>query len=182
MNIDQLFVQTLDDLDVRLKSHDEYEILMIAMLIRKLILDENSLVDQVNRNRQQKIRFIVNDRPVPTTEPKPIFWSIEDGFDPNTSLARLTKPLEVTKDQLFSRSVLMSGNRIFTVKDIVKQFANVQGAIHVGMPKDEKEKHLKQLTETLGIGGLPAGLRLLYPIGRVIRKGLEPLKKQILMT
>lgn len=48
------------------------------------------------------------------------------------------------------------------------------------MPKGRKDKALNQLTKILGIGGLPAGLRLLRGIGRVVGNGLEPLKEQII--
>ena len=45
MKIEQLFINTLDDLDEKLESHSEYDTLMIALLLRKLLLDENPLID-----------------------------------------------------------------------------------------------------------------------------------------
>lgn len=130
MDRDQLFISTFEDLEVRLKSQEEYEILMIAGLLRKLLLDKTPLVDQVNRERRQKIRFIVNDRSVPTDEPIPEFWSVEDGFDPNTCVPHLCRPIEVTKDQLLSRPVLMYRGNVITVREFVLHATHVQGAVH----------------------------------------------------
>jgi len=153
---------------------------MIAALIRKLILDKNSLMDQVNRKRRQKIRFIINDRSVPSFKPSPIFWSVADGFDPNTSVPILRKPIKVTKDQLLSRTVMIYKGHTFTVKELVLHIANIQGAVHVGIPKDQKGRDLKKIEEILRIGNLSQGLRLLRAIDRVIRNGLKPLKEQIM--
>jgi len=180
MNPDQLFIRTLEDLESRLKSHDEYEILMIAGLLRKLLLDSNPLMDQVNRKKGLKIKFIINDRLPPSEEPIPIFWSIEDGFDPNTCPPQLCMPIEVNKDQILKRPVLMYESHIITVKELISHTAHVQGAVHTGMPKGQKDEALKELTEILGIGGLPAGLRLLRAISRVVLNSLEPLKVLII--
>ena len=174
LNHDTLFVRTMEDLETRCKSNDVYEILMIAGLLRKLLLDGSPLVDLVNRKRKQKIHFIANNRSVPV----PDFWSIEDGFDPDTA-ARCV-PLEVTKNELLSRPVLKHGNEIFTVRELILHIAHVGGAIHSGTPKTNKDKILKELGETMFIGGLPAGLRTMRAIGRVVVKGLERLKLQIL--
>ena len=174
MNRRQLFIRTLRDLDDKLKSHDEYETLMIAWLLRKLLLDESPLVDQVNRQKRQRIRFIINDYPLPTTEPGIEFCSLEDMLDP--SVIPCPKPLKVTRDQLFSRPVLVYRNHVTTIKELILHAAHVQGAVHAGMAKDEKDKALEQLTEIIGIGGLPAGFRQLRVIGRIVRKGLEPLR------
>ncbi|HEX74694.1 MAG TPA: hypothetical protein G4N93_06060 [Dehalococcoidia bacterium] len=100
MNRRQFFIGTLLDLDDKLKSHDEYETLMIAGLLRKLLLDKNPLVDQVNRQKRQRIRFIINDYPLPTMEPGIEFCSLEDMLDP--SVIPCPRPLEVTRDQLLS--------------------------------------------------------------------------------
>lgn len=174
MNKDQLFIRTLEALEAKLESNDEYEVLMIAALLRKLLMDKNPLMDQVNRDRRQRIRFLVNKSFVPTDNP--LFWSVEDTLDANNLPLW---PIEVTKDQLFSCVVLMCEGHTITVKELIQHAAYVQGAIHADMPTNRKDEVLKDWTETLGIGGLPAGLRLLRTICRVVIKGLEPLKEQI---
>ncbi len=54
--IEEFFIRTLDDIASRINSDDPYEILGTSALIRKLFLDDNPLVDQVNRKYRMKIR------------------------------------------------------------------------------------------------------------------------------
>ena len=58
MNRDEPFLETLDEIDGRLQfNQSAYNLLMVAGLLRKLLLDDNPLVDQVNRSRRLKIRY-----------------------------------------------------------------------------------------------------------------------------
>ena len=179
MDNDQLFIRALEDLETRLDSKDWYEILHIPVLLRTLILDQNPLLDQVNRERRQKILFTVNDRPFPPYEPIPDFFSLEDGFDPDTSVPHLRNPIKVSKDGLLSRQVILYEGQIYTVKELIQHVAYVEGILHAGQPKNHRQEVLQELRKTWNIGGLEAGLRLLQTIGRVVRKGLEPLRRQI---
>ena len=116
-----------------------------------------------------------------------IFWSVEDNFHPKTGSLSY-KPIEVTRDQLLARLVMISGSHSISVKELIKNVANVQGAVHsiskndkdITM-KNDKDIIMKKTAEMFGIGGLPAGLRLLCTISRVIIEGLEPLKDQIMI-
>ena len=179
MHIDQLFLRTLEDLEARLKSRDWYEILHISVLLRRLVLDQNPLMDQVNRERRQRIKFTVNDRPFPPPGPIPDFHSVEDGFDPDTSVPHLRKPIEVSKGGLLSRPLIIYEGHTYTVKELIQHTAYVRGVLHTGEPKNQKQIALQECRQIWEIGGLEAGLRLLQTIGRVVRKGLEPLRRQI---
>lgn len=180
MTREELFIHTLEDIERRLQSKDEYEILMIAGLLRKLLLDRESVVDIVNRKKRSKISFTVNDRE-PPQYPRMTFWSVEDGFDPDTALApRLLKPININKDQLLARPVMIIDGHVFSVKDLILHVSNIQGSIHAGDSRTDKEKTLTKLAETIFIGGLPAGIRLLRAVARVVLKGLDPLKTRVL--
>jgi hypothetical protein len=182
MNKDFLFIKTLEDIEKKMESRDEYEIILISGLLRKLLLDNNPLVNQVNQSRKLKIFFIVNDRQTPIGDNSLTFWAIEDGFDPNTSVPRLTKAIEVNKDQLLKRRIMIINRQTITVLDLIKFLSHVQGGIHVGKPTSSEEVNLKEIQKYLGIGGLPAGIRSILSISRVILKGLEPLKIAITQT
>ncbi len=175
MNERQLFIHTLQNLENNLKSDDEYDTLMIALLLRKLLLDKYPLVDQVRK--QTKIKFTINDCQVPSAEPGLEFCSLEDDLDPSVTIG--LRQIEVTRDKLFSYQVLVYKEHVVTIRELILHVANVQGAVHAGMAKDEKDKALKQLTEAFGIVDLPAGFNLLRVIGRIVRKGLEPLRTAI---
>lgn len=176
MDKDQLFIKTLEDVEKKMESRDGYEVLMISGLLRKLLLDDDPLIYQVNRDRKLKIFFIVNDRQPPSGDKSLVFWSVEDGFDPNTSVPHLTKPLKVNKDQLLKRQIMIINGEAVTVLDLIKFLSNVQGGVHAGRPENIKETTLQEAQKYLGIGGLPAGIRSILSISRVVVKGLEPLR------
>ena len=112
MDVDELFLRTLDDLEQRTKTDDEYEILMSASLLRKLLIDGMPLMDQVNTTHRLKIRFSMNgespfERAV--LELKPTYWSLEDGIAPDANEPPgLSAPVSATRDQLLGRRVCSS--------------------------------------------------------------------------
>lgn len=175
----QLFIKTLDDIESRLASQDEYEILMISGLLRKLFLDKNRLIDQI-KNKKDKVRFIVNESKIISSPIKPDFWSIEDGLDPNTAVPGLHNQKIVNIDNFLKTPVMLVDGNLITVRELIKQIAHIEGAVHSGRPTSNKETVLKECSRTFGIGGLPAGIRLLRAIARVALKGLEPLKQKLL--
>ena len=137
MNTEQLFVRTIQDLDEKLRSTDEYESLMISGLLRKLLLDESPLVNQVNRKIGLKIKFNVNDCDLSASEFGSTLHSIAGILNPDPGLNN--NPIEVTITKLLAFPIIMYEGNKFTIKDIVKNAANVQGAIHAGMTKNEKD-------------------------------------------
>ena len=58
MDPERLFVHALDDLERRAAATDEYEVLMAAGLLRKLLMDAHPLVDQVNVNVRQGVSIL----------------------------------------------------------------------------------------------------------------------------
>lgn len=179
MNTDELFIRTLKDLKAKIESNDPYEILMASALLRKLLIDGNPLMDQANKKFKLNINFIVNNRQSPLITKGLAFWSIQDGFDPETSVPHLSNPLTVGKDEMLKRVVLIINGATITVLDLIKFLSHVQGAVHSGNPKVTKEEILKEAEETLTVGGMPAGIRTICAIGRVVLKGLDPLNQKV---
>jgi hypothetical protein len=60
LDVDRLFFHTLRDLERRTAATDEYEVLMSAALLRKLLLDKSRLIDQVNRIHRLDLRFRIS--------------------------------------------------------------------------------------------------------------------------
>lgn len=175
MNQKALFLKTLDDLEQKSQSQDWYDMLLISGLIYKLLYDEHSLVDEVN-NAKMKISFEVNDRQLPN-DPSLVFYSIEDGFDPQTSAPHLIKIVTVNKDGLYARKIMIVNSEVYTVKELIRFLRNKQGGVHNdNVSLSDKDVILKDIQTTLGIGGVFAGLRLMQAISRVVVKGLQPLK------
>lgn len=176
MDIDRLFVHTLRDLEERTASTDEYTVLMSAALLRKLLLDDSRLVDQVNRTYRLKLRYRISD--VSPWEKlilddRPVFWIIEDALDPDSPFAYV--PYDATRDQLLARQVMyFSGSRI-TVRDVIDQLANIEGGVHSGSPKDDRQRALQAAAQFYSRAGLPGAVSQTRLIGRIIVRGLRPL-------
>jgi hypothetical protein len=178
-HVDALFLRTLDDLEKRIASQDEYEILGASALLRKLLIDDQPLVDQVNREYRIRLKFeITAPHKMPEGTPEPMFFSVQDGIDPDTAPPFLQR-LTATRDQFFASKLLYVNGQPYTLKDIILFEANMMGAVHAGSPKEEKEKVLAQLNIMFQIGGHRSSLRQLQAIGRVVLKGLKPLQEAV---
>jgi hypothetical protein len=177
MDKDYLFLKTLEDIEKKLQSKDGYEIFMVSGLLRKLLMDDYPLIDNVNEQRRLKIKFRINNRKLPIRDPSLKFYSMEDGFDPDTSVPHKTFPLEVNKSRLLKSKLMIIDREVIEVRDLIKFLSHVMGGVHSGRPKNSKEIALLEIQKYLGLGGLPAGIRTIMSVARVVIKGLEPLKK-----
>ncbi|HET6709934.1 MAG TPA: hypothetical protein VFH84_33510 [Amycolatopsis sp.] len=179
----RLFIHTLQDLEERSQSTDEYTILMSAALLRKLLFDDLRLVDQVNRTHGLRIRFRINgvspfeqfhyDNP-------PNFYIIEDAFDPDSPFA--FNPYEATLDQFVKRRIMYSNANWLTVRDAVNYFANTAGAVHHGPAKNVRQHAMDAAAAFYGRHELPGALHQMKLIGRVTVEGLGPLREAVLAS
>jgi hypothetical protein len=183
VNRETLFLRTLDDMGRRVQPGlDEYEVLLIAGLLRKLLLDRPSLMDQVNPERLH-IRYVINARR-PIWElagsPPPAIWSIQEGLDPETSLG-VVEPKAVSLDEFLATVVMRSENESLTVKDVIRHTANVVGAVHLGEPRRDVDRHrlLERIASQISIGGYQPDIRSLQAIARVVLRAMTPLREQI---
>lgn len=183
VEVDRLFLETLDDLERRAGALDEYEVLMSAALLRKLLMDDTPLVDRVNRERRLRLRFRINasskyEQVVLGMSPS--VWSLGDAIDPETCPPPgMRAPFDATRDELLSRPVLLVHGEVFTVKHLIEQLAHIEGAVHSGSPKTHREEVLQQIERRLYVGGLPAGVRQMRSIARVVLRGLAPLREAV---
>jgi hypothetical protein len=176
MNPTTLFTKTLTDIEARLRETDPYEILLIAAFLRKLFFDDHPLVDRVNRFHRLKLEFEVT---APANKPaegdKASLWFVQDGLDPETA-APFKLRERLSRDQFFKKAVSMVNGHTYTIKDVVLFEANVAGAVHASAPRNEKERALQVIGETLCIGGYEPSIRQLQAIARVSLKALAPLR------
>jgi hypothetical protein len=181
------------DLAAKVSSDDEYEVLMIAALLRKLLLDSPTLVSQVNRGHSVRIRFRVNEYLIPAIRPGFHVWSIEDGFAPEPGKPSppvviapgappypILGPVEVPIKQLLQKRVFIWEGRYVTVKDVIRHVAHFRGAVHADQPKKEQDLALQRLGERFWSRTMPGDLNLLRKIGLVVLDGLDPLRIRLL--
>lgn len=176
---EELFLNTLDDLEKRTNSSNSYEILGISLLLRKLLLDEQPLLDQVNRNYKRRIIFKCAKAPSwPENLPQPSLISAQDGIDPDTSISAFTVE-ELKRDQFLKFVVATTKDEEISVKDVILYEAHVKGGVHSGAAKKDAEKSLEAATEFIRISGHRISTRQLLSIGRVILKATRELRDEI---
>lgn len=179
MNVDELFTRTLADLERRTTVTDEYEALLSAGLLRKLLLDKTPLMDKVNSNLRMKVRFAINGESAyerAVHEDGPMFWSLGEAIDPDIPAPPgLWAPFNATRDQLLARRVLRVHGNWVTVRDLIDQLAHIEGAVHSEDPKNQREEVLREVARHIYVNGLPVGVRQVQSIGRVVVRGLAPL-------
>ena len=166
VDADRLFLQTLEDLERRTTATDEYEVLMSAALLRKLLLDGTPLTDQVNRRYRLALRFrisAVSPYEQLLHDDNPVFWAIEDILDPDCALAyvpvwRHAGPVPCQAGRGFN------GNWL-TVRDVINQLANINGAVHRSEARDARERALQAVAHFYGHSGLPGEVNQIKLIG-----------------
>jgi hypothetical protein len=172
------FLDVCNDLERKIQSNREYDILKASGLLRELLFDARPLVHQVNAPYKLKLRFEIGvSTPVPASLGEPAFWSKQDGLYPPDGRPG-TRTAGVDLDGLLAAPVLRTKGTSFTVRDIIDFEANVMGGVHPGVPQDDKEAQLAAI-RTLFMGDLPVSLSQLKAISKVVLKGLEPLRQQI---
>lgn len=185
MQADQLFLRTLEDLDRRTTVADEYEALLAAGLLRKLLLDEAPLIHQVNRYRRERIRFRINgETPLERIilADNPVFWAIGDAIKPDAYQGRpgVSAPTDAKLDQFLARPVMcMRGERL-SVGDLIKQVAHIDGAVHKREPTNAREQLLDEISRFMFFGDLPGTVHHVQLIGRIVVRALTPLRDAIL--
>ena len=180
MDADDLFLATLDDLASRASAgRSTYDVLQIAGLLRKLLLDDTRLVDAVNRSRRVKYRFRANERQAPG-DPSLVFWSIQDGLDPDTAAPfRTNNVRDLTRDKFLAVTIIVVRGERLTVADVLRYLANVAGAVHIGSPTTSKELALASLASSIQVGGYSPEVRSLLAVARVVTKALQPIRHAI---
>jgi hypothetical protein len=182
MEPNRLFLERCDQMRLLLESHKEIELLDLSAILIQLLWDHKTLVDQVNTKpsggRAHKLKFRVGAWPPnPPGLPMPVLHSLEDGIDPETS--RHGQFVVLTKDEFPSYPTTYFRGDPITVKEVVRYAANAAGGKHYDpIPKQEYEK-IHMLSRSVGIGGLPLGVRQLKAIGRVTIRALYPLIEDV---
>jgi len=195
MTRDQLFLDTLRDLREKHRSNQPYDLLRGSGLLRQLLLDGHSLVDQVNRAHRLKIEFNTIDftlkPPVPIERIR-LHWT---NLDASATPRAMT--IRVDRAKLLSAPVLVFKGREFTVHDLIQTAANVWGGVHSGSAKSDQQRELTEMQVTLPASqvvavmkqalaelrievAVPDAVSALRGVIHVVVRGLEPLEQAMM--
>lgn len=201
MTPDDLFLCTLEDLEGRLTGPkpgqvvgrtQEYELLMVAGLLRKLLIDAGSLVVLVNRERRLRLRFSVSGWP----------WASGGSGGGRVNIRRRSRssdeipvvPLDqlapellglvqerlLTLDQMLAEPIVIWNDVPITAKGLISYGANIGGGVHVGgQPRGPVHEALYGFGEEVFVDGYTLASACLRDVGEVAVSGLQPLRTAI---
>lgn len=182
MRRDELFRQTVAKLaEIRDGDVDELTLLETSGRLRKLLLDGDPLVHQVNRQRRKRIRYIATDpndawsKTILSIGDGPMIWFMGAGISPRLASRPSARPISLTHDQFLAlRAARIQGTDI-PVKAVILQLANIEGGVHAGTPKTDMERQLAAVNEAFTVGEIGAITATIYGITEVVVHALEPL-------
>lgn len=168
------FLETMKDLEERLKAGNEYATIRAAGLIRQLLLDKVPLIDAANRETKIKVHFRVPEQPPQSVDRPILAWM---------PLKVSEKMESVSRDQFLSRVVLMFQGHDFTVKDVIRAVANLRGGVHIDNPRNIQEASITALNSFFTIVGSGGSVvSTIKGIGVVVLDGtvglVEAIKKR----
>nr|AFK89584.1 hypothetical protein [Arthrobacter sp. J3.53] len=178
-----LFVETVADVWRRSEDpggRSRYELLGIAPLLRKLLIDASPLLNTVRAAR-----------PGVPTEFRIKQWTAPDvGHDDEDLpyLLRLGGPELVggPEDPVLPKLKHFIGAKVgqvqgrpLTVLEVIKYYANVEGGVHFGVPKDEPDHVLGEVAPLL-LGHSTGHIEILAHLGTIVVDALTPLRDSII--
>jgi hypothetical protein len=167
---ERLFAEKVRDIDQSVVNASSYDLLQSSGLLRHLLIDGQSLVDQVNRRHRCKLTFMIID-PVPGLPGSPTHhWR-----NPDPTNIPGAKTVVVSLKQLLATPCLTVGGVVGAVKDVIKTCANVKGGIHSGDAESPTEQMIVDWDEAVKLLGEEPSLRALAGICTVVLRGLTPL-------
>lgn len=174
-----LFLETLTELERYLSVGDDYSMLRASALLRQLLLDESPLVHQVNRKHKLKLRFTVCGRPYRerVLAMKPIFYSALAGIHSSGPFPHQAEQLSL--DKFLSAPVVKAGDHLFSTADLISIAANVQGGVHKGEPKVDKERALAEFGKHFIAFGQAFDIAQLKSIVLIVLESLQPLRQTV---
>ncbi|MHA7156216.1 hypothetical protein [Arthrobacter sp. TMN-50] len=176
-----LFVETVSD--VRRRSEDpgsrsRYELLGIAPLLRKLLLDGSALVDTVRAARQEvPIEFRINPWSAPDKRADDLPYAIRLG-DSRLAGGPDGLALSSVEDFTCTRVGLVDAADL-TVRQVVRYYAHVEGGVHFGIPKEDGQQTMNEMAPVL-LGNTVGQIEILGHLGQVVVEALTPLCDSIL--
>lgn len=71
------------------------------------------------------------------------------------------------------------GGSWITVRDVIHQLANIEGAVHSSKAKGERQRALQAAAKFYNRAGLPGAVSQVRLIGRITARGLSPLRDAV---
>jgi hypothetical protein len=203
MHVEQLFVETLVDIDQKLRNNpSEYDLLKVSGLLRPILLDRTPLLDAASAATSLDAKFrVIKPAPFQPSPEQDAAWATFLATNPDVERVNvavgirgglLTGEASQTGDQVLdlSREDFLKHPIGFTLMDIdysvesvLRVAANSLGGIHNdGQPNHHREA--EELRKYMGSGGatwfgrsMPAGMT--FEIARCTLRACQPIADEL---
>lgn len=197
MRAEHLFVATVEDLRRRCElSVSEYDMVQVAGLLRRLLLDQQSLATKVNKEYALSLTCSwttvmtgAQGVYVPRLWLDPLLWDVYMDMyvgRQQHNLFESSKPKQGSVVDFMKVEVLRQApppeqqhepQPTATVKDLIRHFANLEGGVHWD-PKLAKNSVIESLR-----GAADEPLRqTLLAVGRIVHRALDPLAVRVALS
>ncbi len=171
-----MLLNTVMELEQRLRSQEHYDIVKTAGLLRILLVDGGSLIDRTIKQRDIILIFKVDSRykkQMPPDFPTPRVEHYNPGFRPSLDLKNLSQ------EEFLNYECLRIEDSRYTVESVIKYFSHVKGGIHFRNPHSKAEKLLAEYEQNTEIYVREGSIDLIRGISRVVIQAILPLLKDI---
>jgi hypothetical protein len=176
-----LLEHRLNELEAFIAAPRKLGVFDASATIRQLLLDQNPLVDIVNREFRLPLRFEVNRIPAHLTEKmeeEHRVLHLGPGLSPGRStLGAGTASL--TRDQFFREPVLLSAWRKVTVREFVLFAAHKAGGVHFDTTSDDTTQTLNALMRAVDSEDYPVFGSTMLSIADIVVRALQPLRERV---
>jgi hypothetical protein len=181
------FVNTLDELRQKCNTASNYNYVKASGILRQILIDENPLLDLVNKEYRKKILFEV----IKPTPPAPkqsigpdgsVWTEIGMGMSFMSPSKDKSRNDMLTKDQFLKRRVISFGYQDISVLEIIKLNANKIGGVHIDTSQPNNIKDLNILIGNSAMnfkGGITGGAYQINEISIIVLKALNELEKLV---
>ena len=173
---ERFFIETINDIQEKLKTNRKYEIIKASGLLRLLLLDAEPLIIKINKKFQLKLEFEISDY----KEKLPVETNLELNLV-NLDVSKFpgAKTVKANLKELLAIKCMIYKTTEISVKDLIKYCAHIKGGIHFGNPEDDIDESLISVDEQLKMVEEESSIILLKGILRIVLKGLIPLIYEI---
>lgn len=192
--IEWLFLRTFEDIEARTlnwRTASKYELLGLAPLLRKMLLDSRALATAANMYHRLDLQFVAHEMDIEfaRTPPPPmiLMGGADEEFGPVTHAQFVipgqdrTPIVNLTLQRWLAHTSVVDGRTLIPVSDLIKFVAHVEGGVHAGTPRTATDKALARVATLFFREDVPRALLHGSPIGSLIGigtvtvEGLRPL-------
>jgi hypothetical protein len=200
MQVEQLFVETLIDIDQKLGGNpSEYQLLRVSGLLRQILLDKKNLLEPASAATALTAKFrVVKPGPLPIPPgvrshldsyyasmppdaPRPFV-----GFGYRGDVLRGERQwpgdqvLDLAREDFLAHEIITSNGSDYTVENVLRVAANSLGGVHLSETNhDQRSEELRRYMEGSMLFGRSMPAAMIFEIATCTLRACYPLAQEL---